>query len=69
VREDRLAARVQAPRDPGAGVARRGQRLPQLRRGAGRRRGGRRLQILTFLDRSQPPWTGASREPSLFCGA
>ena len=28
------------------------------------RRGGRRLQILTFLDRSQPLWTGASREPS-----
>ncbi len=30
---------------------------------------GRRLQILTFFVRSQPPCTGASSEPSAFCGA
>ena len=34
VREERLAARVQAPRDPGAGVAGRRERLPQPRRAA-----------------------------------
>ena len=68
VREDRLAARVQAPRDPGARVARRRELLPQSRCGLGRRRDGRRLQILTFFDRSQPACTGASSEPSAFCG-
>ena len=70
VREDRLAARVQAPRDPGAGVPGGREHLPQPRR-ACRRAGGEggRLQILTFFVRSQPPCTGASSEPSAFCGA
>ena len=68
VREDRLAARVQAARDPGARVARRRELLPQSCCGLGRRRDGRRLQILTFFDRSQPACTGASRDPSAFCG-
>ena len=69
VGEDRLAGRVQPPSDPGAGVARRCERLAQPSRAAGRRRGGRRLQTLRFFDLSQPPCTGASREPSAFWGA
>ena len=68
VREDRLAGRVQAAGDPGARVAGSRELLPQSRCAAGRRRDGRRLQILTFFDRSQPACTGASREPSAFCG-
>ena len=69
VREDRLAARVQALRDPGAAVAGGGEHLPQAHRRVGRGRSGSRRQILTFFVRSQPPCTGASSEPSAFCGA
>ena len=68
MREDRLAGRVQAPRDPDARVSRSRELLPQSCRDAGRRREGRRLQILTFFNVSQPACTGASRDPSAFCG-
>ena len=68
VREDRLARRVQAAGDPGTRVAGSRELVPQSLCTAGRRRDRRRLQILTFFDRSQPACTGASREPSAFCG-
>ena len=68
VREDRFAARVQAPRDPGAGVVGGRELLPQPFGDARRRRERRRLQILTFFVRSQPACTGASSDPSAFCG-
>ena len=60
--------RVQAAGDPGTRVAGSRELVPQSLCTAGRRRDRRRLQILTFFDRSQPACTGASREPSAFCG-
>ena len=69
VRKDRLAGRVQAPGNPGTGEPGGGELLPQPRRAVRRGRGGRRLQILTFFNVSQPAWTGASSEPSAFWGA
>ena len=67
VREDRLGGCVKPPRDPRSCKPRRREQLPQPCRGLGRGRGGRRDQILTFFDWSQPACVAGCRDPSDFC--